>query len=291
MNSIVNVNEKQRMILALAVVFAIILLGGMLCFFIYLESVKIQNYAESEIKQCKMQLIEKSRDYGDLNEQNNSLSLQNQQLQNSLLEYSGALKVPYVKMSGREVEAVFRLEDGQLITWIWPVAAFESAIQRGSLIRDNARYEVLLFDSGKRETVVDYRQFVDSQIFEDVGKDLYEKSNDDYQFIVDAWTAVTQLTIYSKEIGDVPRHPIETITEGGGDCEDTAILLASIIKGAKPDWKVQLVYMDSNSPENPKNIDHLLVAVQNETLSLDIDTTQNQTMTPYSKVQGWRFDV
>jgi hypothetical protein len=48
-----------------------------------------------------------------------------------------------------------------------------------------------------------------------------------------------------------PRYPLETFLAGGGDCEDTSILFASMIKAAPVDWEVDLVYMDSDKPDEP----------------------------------------
>jgi hypothetical protein len=42
--------------------------------------------------------------------------------------------------------------------------------------------------------------------------------------------AFVQYFEYRTEIGEYPRYPAETLAEGGGDCEDTAILLAAMFK-------------------------------------------------------------
>lgn len=61
----------------------------------------------------------------------------------------------------------------------------------------------------------------------------------DYDFLYETWNIVSQLMVYSEDIGETPRYPLETFLAGGGDCEDTAILFASMIIAAPVDWDVQ----------------------------------------------------
>jgi hypothetical protein len=42
--------------------------------------------------------------------------------------------------------------------------------------------------------------------------------------------AFVQALEYQSEVGEYPKFPVETLSEKGGDCEDTAILLAAILK-------------------------------------------------------------
>lgn len=45
---------------------------------------------------------------------------------------------------------------------------------------------------------------------------------------LEACLAFVQHLNYYSEQGEYPRYPMETLIEGGGDCEDTAILMAAI---------------------------------------------------------------
>jgi hypothetical protein len=78
---------------------------------------------------------------------------------------------------------------------------------------------------------------------------------------------------------------------GGGDCEDTAILAASILDAMPTDWKVQLVYMDADNPQDPQTINHVLVYVDTGEYQTYIETTSNQQMTPYTQVEGFYVTV
>jgi hypothetical protein len=45
---------------------------------------------------------------------------------------------------------------------------------------------------------------------------------------------------------EYPKYPLETIVDGSGDCEDSAILLASLLRGFKYRWQTNL--QDSTNP-------------------------------------------
>ncbi len=216
---------------------------------------------------------------------------QNQQLTNRL---TTAKEPPYIIMEGRTVTTAFKKTDGTTILWEWPADTYQSWVIQGYLTRKSGmQYVTLAMENGKRPTMVDYTKFVDADTFGKVIPPIYDASLSDEEFIKEAWNLVTQLTTYSADIQETPRYPIETITEGGGDCEDMAILMASLLKAADKNWKVQLVYMDADNPENPTTINHALVYVDTGIYSTFIDTTQNIQMNPYlyDTVSGFYFDA
>lgn len=53
---------------------------------------------------------------------------------------------------------------------------------------------------------------------------------EDWDIVNLAIDFVQQLQYVPDENGNYPKYPIETLVEGGGDCEDTSILLAAIIR-------------------------------------------------------------
>ena len=86
----------------------------------------------------------------------------------------------------------------------------------------------------------------------------------------------------------------ETLSRGGGDCEDTAILIAEMLKSSKhtTDWKIQLVYFDAYNPNNPKTVNHVAVAIDDGEINYILESTSKEW--PYSwqdGVRGWYFDV
>lgn len=140
--------------------------------------------------------------------------------------------------------------------------------------------------------VMDFRAFVDEQPFSKVIPDLYHELADDEDFVYEIWYVVTQLTTYHPEIEETPRFPLETMIGGGGDCEDMAILIASMLKAAPENYVIELVYMDSDNPTDPENINHVIVRVETPNgYKTFVDGTSKTVMCPFTLVDGWYLEV
>jgi hypothetical protein len=151
-----------------------------------------------------------------------------------------------------------------------------------------------LDNSNTEETykVVDFRPFVDPSPFTEVMPSLYQSCSSDAQFLYEVWNIIGQLSQYTAEIGETPRFPLETLLAGGGDCEDTSILFASMVQAAGKPWLIELVYMDLDNPDQPQNVNHVIVSVDTGNEQFLVETTSNQVMEPYPDgVNGWRFPI
>lgn len=222
------------------------------------------------------------RDYAGLRDQYDWLSEQ-------------AVTPPYITIEGRTVHMAFYSTDGATHRWEIPFDALETAIQRGYRKRESWPSRVptvsLEYDDGRVIRDPDFRVFVDPSAFETVMSELYGGLQSAPAFVYEVWSIVTQLTTYSSEIGETPRYPLETLLAGGGDCEDTAILFASMVKAAPVDWSVQLVYMDSENPLDPVRPNHVMVYVDTGIESYLVETTGGTDMQPYEYVDGWYLEV
>jgi tetratricopeptide (TPR) repeat protein len=236
-----------------------------------------------------------TQDHANLVNSHNSLLSQHETLQQRYSSLQArSVQPPYIQIQGRTVHLAFEKTDHSIGRWDVPFDALEADIKRGYSSRElkSALPTVkLASDTGDTHSLVDYRPFVDPSPFTTVISNLYAESENDSAFIREVWNIVTQLTTYSKEAEETPRYPLETFLAGGGDCEDTAILLASMIKAAPVDWTVKLVYMDTNNPLDPVNPNHVMVYVSTDTSSYLIETTNKDNMLPYHNVVGWYFEV
>ena len=202
-----------------------------------------------------------------------------------------SIQPPYISIYGREVEMAFVKLDGSIAKWYVEFDALENSLQRGHDQRRNPDYLRLRTSAGESIWVMDFRPFIEPETFTQVIPPLYYASANEDVFIREIWNIVTQLTSYSSEIQETPRFPMETNLAGGGDCEDTAILLASMLAAAPTDWDVQLVYMDSDHPGDPQTANHVMVFVDTGYRQYTIETTSNWVMEPFDNVVGWYYAV
>ncbi len=206
----------------------------------------------------------------------------------------GAKLPPYIEIENRNVNMVFRASDGTLRYWSVSIEALESSIVLGHYERKTPKY-VTLEDSktGEPYRVMDFRPFVMENGFQVVIPQLYhDLNNDDQAFVHEVWYIVTQLTTYSLEIEETPRFPLETFIGGGGDCEDMAILIASMLKAAPANYVVKLVYMDIDNPTNPRTVNHVTVWVETPSgYKTFVEGTSKTIMNPFTEVKGWYFEV
>ena len=210
---------------------------------------------------------------------------------------SEAIVPPYICTSGRNVQIAFRRSDDSVDLWEVPFESLERSITLGTESRDSLWFELgataELHNTTTDEDyhVWDFGAFVDPDPFREVMHDLYMELGDDDAFVREVWHIVAQLTAYSEEIEETPRYPLETFLAGGGDCEDTAILLASMIRAAPVDWGVDLVYMDIDNPQDPRGVNHVMVHVDTGQRKYLIETVGDEEMEPFDDVIGWYLRV
>jgi hypothetical protein len=180
---------------------------------------------------------------------------------------------------------------GNLYNWELPIQTYESYIQNTTY-----RTQIIQYSDGRQHEIGEFSDYVETS-FTNVIDDVYENSSSDSNFIYEIWYIVSQLTTYSSDIGEHPRYALETLTRGGGDCEDTAILMADMIKSSKhtQDWNIQMVYFDSENPTNPHQVNHVAITVNTGKI-LDIfettaKTIDDLTMWDVDSVVGWWNDI
>lgn len=204
---------------------------------------------------------------------------------------------PYIYIHARQVSLAFHKSDSSLIQWDAPFDELERSIERGFLARNELSNEISNLSlrnnsTGETYQVVDFRPFVDSAPFKEVMPSLYQSSSNDAQFLYEVWNIIGQLSQYTAEIGETPRFPLETLLAGGGDCEDTSILFASLVQAAGTPWSVELVHMDLDYPDRPQSVNHIIVSVDTGNEQFLVETTSSQMMEPYPNgVNGWWFPI
>ncbi len=145
----------------------------------------------------------------------------------ALAETEQSLTVPYTSISDGKIAWVWKDRDGNVHKWVLSLDSYRSWSNTPKPYKT-----VSLQCNDSISTVLDYRPYVHPDEFTEVIPSLYQQFSGEREFVQEAFNLVSQLTVYSEDIGEVPRWPIETLTEGRGDCEDLTILLASLLKAA-----------------------------------------------------------
>lgn len=243
-----------------------------------------------------------------------SLSKANSSLSDYELSQLDSLTPPYTYTEGRTIHTVFKLSNGELSHWVTPAESYDSFVtteyfmnefdlatlrwlkaSRATDYYDNyAGKYVNLAPAGQiKETIttVDYRPFVETETMKPIADELYDMSSTDEEFVKEVFNMLKQITTYTEDVDGEAHFPLTTLLSAGGDCEDTAILTASLLKAARPDWRVDLVYMDADNPEDPIEFNHVAVYVDTGEYTTFIETTSKDEMNPYTNVVGWYFTV
>ncbi|MEM2761129.1 MAG: hypothetical protein QXU32_10370 [Nitrososphaerales archaeon] len=206
-------------------------------------------------------------------------------------ELDMSVQPPYTSIYGREISWSFKDSKGNLYKWNMPIESYRNIIT----MPEPKDMKHLKFNDGRVVTVRDHTKFVESYSFTNVIDQVYDNAGSDYQFLFEVWYIVSQLTTYSVDIEDNPRWSLETFTESGGDCEDTTILIASMLKSSKhtKNWKIQMVFFDSYNPDNPRDINHVALYVETSSFRTFVESTAKSNGLGYwgSSISGWYFDL
>ena len=139
--------------------------------------------------------------------------------------------------------------------------------------------------------------------FESITDDIYANSDSNSDFIYEVWYIVSQFTDYDLDrvrsgdvyyVGDEGRYALDTLSRGGGDCEDLVILVADMLVSSKhtKDWTIQYVYMDGDNPNDPQTVNHVILYVNDGTYDHYIEATGEPSWDYYpDRILGWFFDV
>ncbi len=257
------------------------------------QSLEDQYYAlKQNLDSTQVESTQLSSNYNRLRNDYRGLNSQLSSFQTS------SISAPYVAISGRNIQVAFRKLDDSLVQWIVPFGNLETEMKRADQTRTGLfglgmPTVILKEKSGKELVVADFRAFMDMDTFRGVMTRMYEQSPSDEAFITEAWHIVGQLIQYQHETDEIPRVPMETLVGGAGDCEDMAILFASLIESAPVNWDVRFVYLNSKSPLDTQGTsDHVIVYVDTGAGKHYIETTSAATMEPYPNgVSGWYLPV
>lgn len=203
----------------------------------------------------------------------------------TLAEVEQSLTAPYTSISDGKVAWLWKDREGNGHKWVLPLDSYRSWSNTPKPYKT-----ISIRSNDSIYTVVDYRPYVHPDEFTEVIPSLYQQFSSEREFVQEAFNLVSQLTVYTEDIGEVPQWPIETLTEGRGDCEDLTILLASLLKAAPYPYKLSLVYTDTDNPTAPQYPNHVILAIEDDEWRIFIESTKDDGWKYYKEVSGWFFE-
>ena len=250
---------------------------------------QMQSTYERAIQEYKTIIDEQQRtinnNYDFLNQ--HSIEL-NQYMQNSNELFDLLIELhttPNVQFKHGQININLFDSNKEQYSWSMPVESYNS------IVGQSYPSDIFLYNDKTYETyqLYDHADMVGNN-FVNVIDDVYENSNNNSHFIWNVWHMISELTIYETEIGDDPRYALETLVRGGGDCEDTSILIADMLNSSRytKDWQIALVYLDADNPTDPQTINHVFVYVDDGTYQYYIESTAPPDWNYYPNgIVGW----
>ena len=195
-------------------------------------------------------------------------------------------------IDGTEVTWDIADSKGHTYRWSMPVTTYEDNIVES---RYHVRDKVNLDLDGETLRVVSLDGFV-KESFVNVIDGIYDNSHDNSDFIWEVWYVVSQLTVYDSDIHEYSegRYALETLTRGGGDCEDLVILVADMLMSSShtDGWTIQYVMMDSDNPTDAQDVNHVVLYVYDGEYEHFVEATASPSWDYYPEgVNGWYLDV
>lgn len=283
---------KTKVGLIICVVLIVILAISNFCFYTSLQN-QLQNL-QQDYDTLSTNYDNLQQDYDSLQDRYDTLDTQYNALYTEYIslveEYQGALKVPYTTVVGGNVTWVFRTLDKNIESWFMPIDTYNYYVNKPKPVE----YHYFTTD-GQSFKIRNMELFVQPEFFSNVISTL-TNGNTARDFVQEVFNLRVQLTLYSEDITDTPQWSAETLTKGAGDCEDFAILMASLLVAgneyAHYGMTIQMVYMDAYNPTNPQTVNHVLLYVIYEDESGEfVDSTSTTVLSPWSEVVGWYFDL
>ncbi len=146
--------------------------------------------------------------------------------------------------------------------------------------------------SGEIYYILNSNLFLTPNIFKDCILDL---TNDrvDKEFVREVINFKNQI-IYYHTFWDINcRWPIESLVEGVGDCEDTSVLVVSMLKAGNEienyGMKVSLFACDIYNITNPNTVNHVIIHVEYSDGTYDLIEPTAKDFYTYEKVAGWEI--
>lgn len=208
-----------------------------------------------------------------------------------------ALIPPYTQISAGSIEWAFKDLQGDVIHWKVPIDTYRRYV---NMAKPTAK--VMLRTTGLPISTPDLRPYLQPTFFQNVISDLTQ-GRSDRDFVREVDNIKNQIVVYGETLGNAPyKFPVETLTEGKGNCADTTLLMASMLTAGNIVggynlkvyvWYVQMLnhaFLSDNQLITTLN--HAIVQVVfSDGEDWSIETTSKSFYTYSQGYAGWKQEV
>jgi hypothetical protein len=177
-----------------------------------------------------------------------------------------------------------------VITWQVPVNTYRSYITSPKPKNDRLYLDL----DGETIWTYDLRGYIQPEFFDKV-IDTLTNGNTAYEFVREVVNLKNQLISYGGLESGEYRWSVETLTEGQGNCGDTSILVASLLKSGEEKMNygldISLWYCDVDNMYDPQKVNHVIIGVGYSDGSGELIETTSDAYYTYSQVSGWKYEI
>lgn len=210
---------------------------------------------------------------------------------NNIIGKYGELFAPSTLIKNGRVFWRFNRLDSSVEEWSIDIDAYRSSINWPD---PTEIITLKINETGEIYTGIDLTNYVQSDFFTGVISSLTD-GNTDREFVAEVVNLKKQLVTYETGLTGEYRWSAETLTEGCGNCGDTSILMASLLKSGEnqSDYGLEVYfwYCDAGNMTNPQEVNHVIVEVVYSDDDFELIETTSDMFYTHDEIEGWRFEV
>ena len=210
---------------------------------------------------------------------------------NNLVDEYGILYAPSTLIKNGTVYWRFNKLDGTVAEWTVDIDTYRSYIDWPEPTEYTLLYNT---NTGENYNVKNLSNYVQPDFFVNVISTLTDGKTDS-EFVAGVVNFKNQIVTYGSGLGDYYRWSAETLTEGRGQCGDTSILMASLLKAGENEaeygLKVYFWYCDADHMTDPQDVNHVIVEVEYADESSEFIETTSDGYYSYDQIVGWPYEV
>ena len=282
--------EKKRLYVVIIVLIAILAVIGTITAYTVYDKLEYEYYVD-DLEEDYGSLM---NDYDTLNNYYDGLVDDYDDLlndYNEILDDYENLYAPSTLIKNGTIHWRFYALDESVAEWTVNISSYRAYI---TFTKPTDYVRLKNSDTGEIYLATDIIEYVQPEFFSKV-IDTLSDGRTANEFVDEVVNLKNQLITYTTGLENVHKWSAETLTEGTGNCGDTTILVASLLKAGEEKenygLKVHIWYCDAYHMKEPQEVNHAIVGVEYLNGDYELIETTSDYYYTYDEVVGWKFEV